>query len=235
MRPKTLWELAPGSQDVREPASEGQAEIVSHFLTNFNGIWNCFARHNCICFAQKLCCNVSHIYTKLSCVHIYFSLINMKMCCTRHNFTPCPRKLGSIVSHIDMKIRRVRHNFVFECEAISATQLRFSPQKLKPQPDLSLTFRSLVSCRPAWAPRAARASWGSGWEPETRSTGWCTPGTAGTTPASRTAPGGPTPTWPSTCWHPQRAPATAGSCTTTWVKFLFRRPEYLSSVLLASF
>ena len=43
----------------------GQAEIVSQFLTNFEGIWNCFARHNCICFAQKLCRIVSQLYTKL--------------------------------------------------------------------------------------------------------------------------------------------------------------------------
>ena len=49
----------------------------------------------------------------------------MKMCCMRHNFTPCPWKLGRIVLHIDMKLGRVRHNFIFECEAISVTQLRF--------------------------------------------------------------------------------------------------------------
>ena len=48
------------------------------------------------------------------------------MCRTRHNFTPFPRKLVRIVSHIDMKLGRVRHNFVFACEAISATQLRFT-------------------------------------------------------------------------------------------------------------
>ena len=51
-----------------------------------------------------------------------FLVIISKM---RHNFIPTMKKLCRIVSHIYMKLGRVRHNFVFECEAISATQLRF--------------------------------------------------------------------------------------------------------------
>ena len=42
--------------------------------------------------------------------HSYIFFIT-KMCCTRHNFTPCPRKLGRIVLHIDMKIRATQFRF----------------------------------------------------------------------------------------------------------------------------
>ena len=49
-----------------------------------------------------------------------------------NNATQFHGALSEITSHNDMKLGRVRHNFVFDCDAISATQLRFPLQKTLP-------------------------------------------------------------------------------------------------------
>ena len=47
----------------------------------------------------------------------------------RLNFVEFYANLLRTFNYIDMKLLRVRHNFVFACEAISATQLRFTRER----------------------------------------------------------------------------------------------------------
>ena len=54
-----------------------------------------------------------------------FVCISKKLWCRRHIFIVYFRNLLCMVIYYDMKCGRVQHNFVFDCDAISMTQLRF--------------------------------------------------------------------------------------------------------------
>ena len=84
-------------------------EIVSHYVAFIYEIRSHFK----FLFFKVI---INFIY-----IYIYFNNHFKK----RHNFICLVWKLCRTMSHLYMKLGRVRHNFVFACEAISATQLRF--------------------------------------------------------------------------------------------------------------
>ena len=59
------------------------------------------------------------------CDTISYMYLRSKNCHMRHNFVECLAKLLCTFIYIDMKLLRVRHNFIFACEANSATQCHF--------------------------------------------------------------------------------------------------------------